>query len=207
MVIGMKRSGQAAIELLQSKGAHVTHDGPGGVRSDEQAFLESHGYSRRSSQSRIWASPTDCRCRPLCRATAPILNGGPAATACRSSGKWSWPAIYSERSGHWHYGSNGKTTTTALTGHILRQCGIECQVGGNIGTAVTSLVAASAENRWNVLELSSFQLETIYRFHAHSRRVPECDAGSPRPAPHISTAYADAKARLFETQAADDALY
>ena len=63
-------------------------------------------------------------------------------------------------------GSNGKTTTTALTGHFLRQCGIECQVGGNIGTAVTSLVAASADNRWNVLELSSFQLETIYRFRA-----------------------------------------
>ena len=35
-------------------------------------------------------------------------------------------------------GSNGKTTTTAMTGHILRKAGVACQVGGNIGTAPTS---------------------------------------------------------------------
>ena len=46
-----------------------------------------------------------------------------------------------------------------------------CQVGGNIGTAVTSLVETSAEDQWNVLELSSFQLETIPSFRA---RIAAC---------------------------------
>lgn len=57
-------------------------------------------------------------------------------------------------------GSNGKTTTTALCGHLLETAGIPCQVGGNIGTPLASLVASSRDGQWNVLELSSFQLET-----------------------------------------------
>jgi UDP-N-acetylmuramoylalanine--D-glutamate ligase len=100
-------------------------------------------------------------------------------------------------------GSNGKTTTTALTGHILRECGIDCQVGGNIGTAVTSLVESSGENRWNVLELSSFQLETIYRFRA---QISACLNITPDHLDrhHTFDAYMQAKARLFETQQTGD---
>ena len=63
-------------------------------------------------------------------------------------------------------GTNGKTTTTALTGHILRQCGIASQVGGNIGTPPSAMVASSREGQWNVLELSSFQTESIEHFCA-----------------------------------------
>ena len=64
-------------------------------------------------------------------------------------------------------GSNGKTTTTALIGHLLKECGISCQVGGNIGHRPTAMVADSRDDQWNVLELSSFQLETIDEFRAN----------------------------------------
>ncbi len=40
------------------------------------------------------------------------------------------------------------------------------QVGGNIGTPVTAMVETSRDEQWNVLELSSFQLETIRTFRA-----------------------------------------
>ena len=73
-------------------------------------------------------------------------------------------------------GTNGKTTTTALTGHILRESGIPCQVGGNIGTPPASMVETSRPEQWNVLELSSFQLETIQTFHAPIAAVPQRDA-------------------------------
>ena len=63
-------------------------------------------------------------------------------------------------------GSNGKTTTTAMIGHILKENKVAVQVGGNIGTPPTSMVATSRNDQWNVLELSSFQLETIYNFRA-----------------------------------------
>ena len=63
-------------------------------------------------------------------------------------------------------GSNGKTTTTALTGHILASSGIPVQVGGNIGRPPAAMVATSRSGQWNVLELSSFQLETMQTFRA-----------------------------------------
>ena len=101
-------------------------------------------------------------------------------------------------------GSNGKTTTTALTGHLLRECGIRCQVGGNIGTAVSSLVAFSKEDQWNVLELSSFQLETALRLQA---KLGACLNVTPDHLDrhHTFENYAAAKRRLFETQAPDGA--
>ncbi len=100
-------------------------------------------------------------------------------------------------------GSNGKTTTTALTGHLLKACGIDRQVGGNIGRAVTALVASSREDQWNVLELSSFQLETIESFRA---RIAACLNVTPDHLDRHGTldSYVAAKSRLFETQVAGD---
>jgi len=66
-------------------------------------------------------------------------------------------------------GSNGKTTTTILIGHLLRESGLPVQVGGNVGhpyPPVTAMVETSRPEMWNVIELSSFQLESIQRFHA-----------------------------------------
>ena len=63
-------------------------------------------------------------------------------------------------------GSNGKTTTTSLIGELLRDAGLpSVQVGGNIGQALISMVEDSRDDGWTVVELSSFQLETIKTFH------------------------------------------
>jgi UDP-N-acetylmuramoylalanine--D-glutamate ligase len=100
-------------------------------------------------------------------------------------------------------GSNGKTTTTALTGHLLEQCGIACQVGGNIGRAVASMVESSDERQWNVIELSSFQLESIRCFRA---QISACLNVTPDHLDRHYTfeGYANAKSRLFETQRTGD---
>jgi len=55
-------------------------------------------------------------------------------------------------------GTNGKSTTTALTTHILRSAGLDTQMGGNIGVPVLAL-EPPAMNRFHVLELSSFQID------------------------------------------------
>ena len=62
-------------------------------------------------------------------------------------------------------GSNGKTTTTSLIGKLLHDAGLPTQVGGNIGTPLISLVESSRDETWTVVEMSSFQLETITEFH------------------------------------------
>ncbi len=55
-------------------------------------------------------------------------------------------------------GTNGKSTTTALVGHILTQCGFDAQIGGNIGKSVLELSPPSAKTIY-VLEMSSFQID------------------------------------------------
>lgn len=100
-------------------------------------------------------------------------------------------------------GSNGKTTTTTLIGEILKNAGIEAQVGGNIGTPLLTLTATSTEDSWTVAELSSFQLETIKDFRAN---VAICLNVTPN---HLDryesfTDYAAAKHRIFANQTHDD---
>src|ERR1700752_2608360 len=62
------------------------------------------------------------------------------------------------------HGTKGKTTTTSLIGELLRDAGFTVQVGGNIGRALISMVESSRDDGWTVVELSSFQLETIRKF-------------------------------------------
>lgn len=98
-------------------------------------------------------------------------------------------------------GANGKTTTTALIGHILLHAGRHTLVGGNIGTPVTDLVAPSTPQSNVVLELSSFQLETVQTFKADISLVLNITPD------HLDRhgsmeRYIGAKARLVETQSA-----
>ena len=100
-------------------------------------------------------------------------------------------------------GSNGKTTTTSLVGHILRSSKTPVQVGGNIGTPVLAMTETSRADQWNVLELSSFQLETIDAFRAD---VGVClnVTQNHLDRHHTFANYAAAKANLFRTQKPGD---
>ncbi|MEO6051996.1 MAG: UDP-N-acetylmuramoyl-L-alanine--D-glutamate ligase [Pyrinomonadaceae bacterium] len=100
-------------------------------------------------------------------------------------------------------GSNGKTTTTALIGELLKNAGIKTQVGGNIGTPLLSLTGTSSDDGWTVVELSSFQLETIKDFR------PNVGIGLNVTPNHLDRYdsfhdYALAKHRIFMNQAAED---
>ena len=100
-------------------------------------------------------------------------------------------------------GSNGKTTTTTLVGELLKGAGIETKVGGNIGTPLLDLAIDTTDETWTVVELSSFQLETIKEFHAN---VAMCLNVTPN---HLDryesfTDYAAAKHRIFMNQTEDD---
>jgi UDP-N-acetylmuramoylalanine--D-glutamate ligase len=100
-------------------------------------------------------------------------------------------------------GSNGKTTTTSLIGHILREAGVPAQVGGNIGVPATAMVDSSRADGWNVLELSSFQTETIVDFRAHIALALNVTQNH-LDRHHTFEQYAAAKGRLFETQQSGD---
>ena len=100
-------------------------------------------------------------------------------------------------------GSNGKTTTTTLVGEILKDAGVPVQVGGNIGTALISMVETSSDDGWTVVEVSSFQLETIKDFHPQVALVLNVTPN------HMDryetlTDYAAAKHRIFRNQTPED---
>lgn len=101
-------------------------------------------------------------------------------------------------------GSNGKTTTTALVGHILQSAKIPVLIGGNIGTPLLAKVEASSDSTVTVAEVSSFQLETIEAFR------PDVGVLLNLTPDHIDRhgsfeAYARAKQRLFENMLDRDA--
>lgn len=198
-VVGMAKSGVAALQLLLEKGAFV-------IALDQKPVAND-----RLKQLNVDVQPQD---PTLIRGVDLVVlsPGVPAdcnvAQAARAAGI---RAIGDLELAGWFLkgetigitGSNGKTTTTALTGHILRESGIPVQVGGNIGTPPCALVNSSREPQWNVLELSSFQLETSETFHA------KIGAALNVTPDHLDRHYtfenyAEAKGKLFLNQRAGD---
>ncbi|HZU32506.1 MAG TPA: UDP-N-acetylmuramoyl-L-alanine--D-glutamate ligase [Candidatus Angelobacter sp.] len=100
-------------------------------------------------------------------------------------------------------GSNGKTTTTTLVGEILAKSGRKTLVGGNIGTPVISLAGQSTPETLTVLEISSFQLESIEQFCPWIAAILNITPDH-LDRHHTFQAYVDAKARIFENQKAAD---
>jgi UDP-N-acetylmuramoylalanine--D-glutamate ligase len=100
-------------------------------------------------------------------------------------------------------GTNGKTTTTTLIGEMLRDAQINVQVGGNIGQALISMVDSSRDDGWSVVEVSSFQLETIVDFHPAVAAVLNV---TPNHMDRYDSLvdYAAAKHRVFANQTASD---
>jgi len=100
-------------------------------------------------------------------------------------------------------GTNGKTTTTSLLGEMLAQCGMRVFVGGNIGNPLIGYVDRDEKADWVVLEISSFQLDTIDTFR------PDIGVLLNITADHLDryadmAGYAASKGRLFQNQTLED---
>jgi UDP-N-acetylmuramoylalanine--D-glutamate ligase len=103
-------------------------------------------------------------------------------------------------------GSNGKTTTTTLTGRILSDAKKKHVVAGNIGTAFSSVVMELAETGIAVLEVSSFQLDHIDKFRPKISVLLNITPDHMDRYDHSMERYAASKARVFKNQRADDVL-
>ena len=206
LIVGLGKSGVAAAHFLQERGAQVTvsdakHESQLSKEIpellDRGIAVETGGHGERTfrGQDVIVVSPgVPYDVAPLVQARnqgVPVI--GEVELAARFL-KGQVIAIT---------GSNGKTTTTALTGEILEHAGLDVHVGGNIGTPVISMVAESSPQTYNVLEVSSFELETIETFHAQIAVVLNITPD------HLDRhrtleGYTAAKARIFENQTEKD---
>ncbi len=100
-------------------------------------------------------------------------------------------------------GTNGKTTTTSLIGEMLKDAGMNVQVGGNIGNALISMIDSSRDDGWSVVEVSSFQLETIVDFHPTVAAVLNVTPNHMDRYESLND-YAAAKHNIFRNQTAGD---
>src|SRR5215472_5137005 len=206
LVVGLGRSGVAAAFFLQDHGARVTVSDTKSeaqlekeipVLLDRGISLEVGRHSERTfrDQDLIVVSPGVPSDQPqLHHARAlgiPVI--GEVELACR----------YLQGRIIAITGSNGKTTTTTLAGEILSKSGKKTLVGGNIGTPVISLVGQSSPEHLLVLEISSFQLETIQQFRPWIAAILNITPDH-LDRHHTFQAYVDAKARIFENQTLED---
>ena len=102
-------------------------------------------------------------------------------------------------------GSNGKTTTTTLVYHLLKEAGLSVGVGGNIGYSFARLVAQEPKEYY-VLEISSFQLDDITSFHPHIALLLNITPDHLDRYNYEFQNYIDAKMRITEFQQAVDYL-
>lgn len=206
LVVGIGRSGVASALFMKSRGARVTVSD---AKSEDQlrdqipALLDAgiavetgaHGERTFRNQDLIVVSPgVPVDAEPLAQARAlgqPVIGEIELASQFLPG-----PMVAIT-------GSNGKTTTTTLVGEVLAASGLKVLVGGNIGTAAISLADKATSETAIVLEVSSFQLETIRSFRPKVAVVLNVTPD------HLDrhrtfAAYVDAKARIFENQQSDD---
>ena len=101
-------------------------------------------------------------------------------------------------------GSNGKTTTTMLTYHILQQAGLNVGLAGNVGQSLAYQVA-TAHHDYYVIELSSFQLDNMYEFKANIAVLLNITPDHLDRYDHKMENYAAAKFRIMQNQTSEDA--
>lgn len=100
-------------------------------------------------------------------------------------------------------GSNGKTTTTSLIFHILKNAGLDVGLAGNIGKSL-ALQVAETPHRYYVIELSSFQLDNMYRFRANIAILLNITPDHLDRYGNCMQNYVDAKMRILQNQTEDD---
>ena len=206
LVVGLGKSGVASALFLKEHGARVTVSdtkSPDQLREEIPALLDQgitvetggHGERTFRGQDLIVVSPgVPVDAPPLLQARA---SGEPVI------GEIELAALYLPAPIVAITGANGKTTTTTLVGDILAAGGFPIAVGGNIGTPAISLVAQATRDTIVVLEVSSFQLETIQTFRPKVAVILNITPD------HLDRhrtfqAYVDAKARIFENQKSSD---
>ena len=166
LVLGASRSGLAAAVALGRQGARVVlvdRRERGSIEGLEEVLAPGVDFLTEELVSAAWP-PVDLVIKS---------PGVPAESAVVSAATEKGIAVWSEVELAYALllnpfdaitGTNGKTTTTALLGHLFATAGRPARVLGNIGTAVTSVAGALGPEEELVVEVSSFQLEDVHSF-------------------------------------------
>lgn len=205
VVLGGGESGAGAAVLAHLKGFDVWLSDAGEIKEKYRELLNSYGIAWEQghhSMERILSAGEVIK-SPGIPDTAPVITalrerGIPVVSEIEFAGR------YTDAKMVCITGSNGKTTTTLLTYHILQQAGINVGLAGNVGRSLALQVATEHHDVY-VIELSSFQLDNMYEFKANVAVIMNITPDHLDRYDHKMELYTAAKFRILQNQTSDDA--
>lgn len=204
VILGGGESGVGAAILAKTKGMDVFLSDSGNISEHYRDMLDLEGIAWEHGQhtAELILNADEVVKSPGIPPTAPIVRqlvekGIPVISEIEFAGRYTQAKMVCIT------GSNGKTTTTLLTYHILRQAGINVGLAGNVGRSLALQVARENHDVY-VIELSSFQLENMYSFKANVAVILNITPDHLDRYDHSMEKYASAKYRILRNQTAAD---
>ena len=204
VVLGAGESGAGAAVLGRVKGMDVLVSDSGPISEKYKNLLDAHGipYEENGhSEEKIMEADIVVK-SPGIPPYAPLVKrladkGTPILSEIEFAGRYTTSKMVCIT------GSNGKTTTTLLIYHILREAGLDVGLAGNVGKSLALQVALDPHEVY-VIELSSFQLENMYDFKADIAVMLNITPDHMDRYDHKMENYVAAKFRILQNQGKDD---
>lgn len=208
VILGAAESGVGAAILAQKQGFEVFVSDKSLIKDKYKAQLDArhiaweegqHTEERILDADEVIKSPGIPKEAPMVRKL--VAKGTPVISEIEFAGR------YTDAEMICITGSNGKTTTTSLIYHIFREAGRDVGLAGNIGRSLARQVAEEPHACY-ILEISSFQLDDMYRFRANTAVLLNITPDHLDRYEHNMQLYVDAKMRIIRNQtAADNFIY
>ncbi|MDE6756076.1 MAG: UDP-N-acetylmuramoyl-L-alanine--D-glutamate ligase [Muribaculaceae bacterium] len=205
VILGGGESGVGAAILGKKLGMDVFLSDSGSIAPKYEEMLEQNGipFESGSHTEALIINADEVVKSPGIPPTAPIVKkivskNIPVISEIEFAGR------YTDAKMVCITGSNGKTTTTLLTYHILKNAGLNVGLAGNVGQSLALQVANDKHDVY-VIELSSFQLENMYRFHANIAVIMNITPDHLDRYDYKFQNYVDAKFRILQNLTGDDA--
>ncbi len=204
VILGGKESGVGAAVLAKRKGLKVFVSDAGTIAGGHRQVLEREGIPFEEgghTLTRVLAAEEVVK-------SPGIPEKAPAVKEVRAKGipmigEIELASRYTKAPVIGITGTNGKTTTTLLTHHILKKAGIDAGLGGNVGKSFAGQLA-DRDHAWWVLEISSFQLDDIIHFRPHIAVLLNITPDHLDRYDDSMRKYADSKFRITMNQGPED---
>lgn len=204
VILGAGESGVGAAILAKKQGWDVLVSDGGKIKDSFKAELESRQIEWEEgthSQQRILASDLVIKSPGIPDKVA--LIQAIKAKGIKIISEIEFGGYYSNAKTICITGSNGKTTTTMLTYHILKKAGWNVGLAGNVGQSFAKQIAEENYD-WYVLELSSFQLDDMYDFRANISILTNITPDHLDRYEYQMQKYVDSKFRILNNQQHED---
>lgn len=205
VILGAGESGAGAAVLAQKKGFDTFISDMSLIKDKYKAMLNERGiqWEEGKHTEELILNADEVIKSPGIPNDAPIIlklknQGTPIISEIEFAGRYTNAKMICIT------GSNGKTTTTSLIYHIFKKAGLNVGLAGNIGQSLAYQVA-ECNYDYYVIELSSFQLDNMYKFHANIAVLMNITPDHLDRYGFEMQNYVDAKFRIIQNQTDDDA--